>query len=80
MELKLNLTVFRSFDLALKNDMERIQALSLIRKVLLLSASIFDVSMARSLVALANCGIEEKDRLLRACLACLSELGNNDLD
>lgn len=51
------------------------------RKLLMLGAPAFDCSMARSLVSLANCGIEEKDRMLRACLACLCEIGvlNPDL-
>ncbi|KAF5269709.1 hypothetical protein FQA39_LY08632 [Lamprigera yunnana] len=74
-ELRLPFLVTRCLDLSLKNDTERIQALSLMHKVLLLSATNFDASMARCLVALANCDIEDKDRLLRACLACLSELG-----
>lgn len=59
----------------MKNDVERTEALKLMRKILLLSPSRFDVAMARSLVALANGGIEEKDRMLRACLAILCELG-----
>ncbi|KAK5644405.1 hypothetical protein RI129_005705 [Pyrocoelia pectoralis] len=74
-KLKLHYLVARSLDLSLRNDMERIQALSLMQKILLLSAAEFEVAMARSLVALANCGIEDKDRMLRACLACLCELG-----
>lgn len=58
----------------LKNEIERIEAMKLIRKVLFLSPSNFDITMSRSLVSLANGGIEEKDRLLRATLATLSEL------
>ncbi|KAK4875147.1 hypothetical protein RN001_011569 [Aquatica leii] len=74
-KLRLPYLVTRCLDLSLKNDIERIQALSLMHKILMISASNFEISMARSLVALANCGIEDKDRLLRASLACLSELG-----
>lgn len=59
----------------LKNDVERIESMKLIRKILILSPSNFHISLGRSLVALANGGIEEKDRLLRICLATLSELG-----
>lgn len=58
----------------LKNEVERIEAMKLIRKVLFLSPSNFDVAVCRSLVAIANGGIEEKDRMLRATLATLSEL------
>lgn len=67
--------VFRSVDLALKNDVERIEAMKLIRKALMLSPSNFSAAISRSLVSLANGGIEEKDRMLRVCLAILSELG-----
>lgn len=62
-------------DLALKNDAERIEAMKLIRKALMLSPSNFSAAISRSLVSLANGGIEEKDRMLRVCLAILSELG-----
>lgn len=62
-------------DLLNKNDVERIEAMKLIRKILLISSSNFDKSMARSLVSLANGGIEDKDRMLRVCLATLSEIG-----
>lgn len=67
--------IFRSLDLALKNDVERIEAMKLIRKALMLSPTNFSAAISRSLVSLANGGIEEKDRMLRVCLAVLSELG-----
>ncbi|CAH0555004.1 unnamed protein product [Brassicogethes aeneus] len=67
--------ITRSLDLIYKHDVERIEAMKLIRKILILSPLNFDSSMARSLVALANEGSESKDRLLRICLATLSELG-----
>ncbi|KAI4461161.1 cytosolic regulator pianissimo [Holotrichia oblita] len=73
-ELLFPALITRSFDLLLKNEIERIEAMKLIRKVLFLSPSNFDVTMSRSLVSLANGGIEEKDRLLRATLATLCEL------
>lgn len=65
----------RSLDLAARNDAERIEVLKLVRKLLMLSPSNFDTAISRSLVSLANGGIEEKDRMLRACLAILCELG-----
>ncbi|KAL1513243.1 hypothetical protein ABEB36_002676 [Hypothenemus hampei] len=58
-----------------KNDQERVEALKLIRKSLLLAPSKFDVSLVRSLVSLANEGTEGKDRLLRISLATLAETG-----
>ena len=69
--------IARSLDLVLKNDVERIEAMKLIRKILLLSPSNFHVALGRSLVSLANGGVEEKDRLLRICLATLCELGTS---
>lgn len=66
--------IARSLDIVLRNEIERIQALKLIRKVLVLSAEDFHVALARSLVSLANAVTEEKDRMLRACLAALCEL------
>ncbi|CAG9860535.1 unnamed protein product [Phyllotreta striolata] len=65
----------RSLDLILRNDAERIEAMKLIRKMLIISPSSFDVSLARCLVSLAYEGTEAKDRMLRVCLATLSELG-----
>lgn len=62
-------------DLIIKNDVERIETMKLTRKILLISPFHFDVSIVRSLVSLANGGIEDKDRMLRVCLATLSEIG-----
>lgn len=67
--------ISRSLDLVLKNDIERTEAMKIMRKILLTSPTNFHMAMARSLVSLANGGIEEKDRMLRACLAILCELG-----
>lgn len=41
----------------------------------MISPTDFDISLGRALVALANGAHEEKDRMLRACLAALSEFG-----
>lgn len=46
----------------------------------MLSPSNFSAAISRSLVSLANGGIEEKDRMLRVCLGMLSELGEEDDD
>ncbi|XP_017771831.1 PREDICTED: rapamycin-insensitive companion of mTOR isoform X1 [Nicrophorus vespilloides] len=74
-KLLIPLMVVRSLDLAIKYDIERIEAIKLIRRVLLIAPNLFDKVLARCLVSLANGGVEEKDRLLRVCLAALSELG-----
>ncbi|CAG9817290.1 unnamed protein product [Phaedon cochleariae] len=65
----------RSLDLISRNDGERIEAMKLIRKALIISPASFDMSLARCLVSLAYEGTEAKDRMLRICLATLSELG-----
>nr|XP_023027367.1 rapamycin-insensitive companion of mTOR [Leptinotarsa decemlineata] len=65
----------RSLDIILRNDVERIEAMKLIRKSLIIAPSKFDMSLARCLVSLAYEGTEAKDRMLRICLATLSELG-----
>lgn len=67
--------ITRSLDLISRNEGERIEAMKLIRKVLIVTPSNFDISIVRNLVALANEGSESKDRMLRTCLATLSELG-----
>lgn len=67
--------ITRSLDLIQKNDVERVEAMKLIRKILTVAPSQFDISMARGLVSLANEGTEGKDRLLRICLATVSEIG-----
>lgn len=73
--------IARSIDLVLRNDSERIQAFKLIRKILLICPKNFDVTLVRTLVSLANGVGEDKDRMLRVCLAALCELGilNSDL-
>ncbi|XP_050303046.1 rapamycin-insensitive companion of mTOR [Anthonomus grandis grandis] len=65
--------VMRSLDL--KNDVERVEAMKLIRKMIHIAPKKCDISLARSLVSIANGAPEGKDRLLRICLATLSELG-----
>ena len=58
----------------MRNDMERVQALQLVRRMLLLAPTDVTPSIVRSLVSLASSATEEKDRMLRPCLAALSEI------
>lgn len=67
--------VARSMDLNLRNEIERIQALRLVRRILLLAPKHFSPALARSLISLTNSGVEEKDPIFRAFLAALCELG-----
>ncbi|XP_073832423.1 rapamycin-insensitive companion of Tor isoform X2 [Musca autumnalis] len=63
----------RSIDIMLKNNDERVQALKLIRKMLAISPENISPVLVRCLVSLADTGLEEKDKLLRVCLATLCE-------
>ena len=54
--------------------MERVQALRLVRKMAFVGPKHFPLSLVRSLVAIAEDGKKECDRLYRICLACLCEL------
>lgn len=67
--------VARSMDVNLRNEMERMQALRLVRRILVLAPKHFSPALARSLISLTNGGIDEKDRAFRAFLATLCELG-----
>ncbi|XP_026669224.1 rapamycin-insensitive companion of mTOR [Ceratina calcarata] len=67
--------VARSMDINLRNEMERMQALRLVRRILVLAPKHFSPILARSLISLTNGGVEEKDGTLRVFLATLCELG-----
>ncbi|XP_015189227.1 PREDICTED: rapamycin-insensitive companion of mTOR [Polistes dominula] len=67
--------VARSMDVNLRNEMERVQALRLVRRILALAPKHFSPVLARSLISLTNGGIEERDRAFRVFLATLCELG-----
>lgn len=70
--------VSRSLDILLKNEEERIQALKLIRKMMMISAEAVSPVLIRCLVALVDTSMIENskpDRIVRACLATLSEFG-----
>ncbi|KOC64221.1 Rapamycin-insensitive companion of mTOR [Habropoda laboriosa] len=67
--------VARSMDVNLRSEMERMQALRLVRRILVLAPKHFSPVLARSLISLTNGGVEEKDGAFRAFLAILCELG-----
>lgn len=76
--LQLPYLVVRSLDILLKNEEERIQALKLIRKIILISPEQLSPVIVRCLVALGDTSMVDNtkpDRIVRACLATLCELG-----
>lgn len=61
-----------------KNEEERIQALKLIRKIIMISPEHLSLAIVRCLVSLCDTLMidgQKPDRIVRACLATLSELG-----
>ncbi|XP_016844354.1 rapamycin-insensitive companion of mTOR [Nasonia vitripennis] len=67
--------IARSMDINIRNEMERIQALRLLRRILVLAPKHFSPTLARSLISITRGGMEEKDRAFRVFLAVLCELG-----
>ncbi|KAL5015873.1 hypothetical protein ScPMuIL_005462 [Solemya velum] len=66
--------IARSIDLCLDNELERIHALKLVRKVAHFGAEKFPTCLVYPLVAICNDGSAERDRMLRVCLCTLCEL------
>jgi rapamycin-insensitive companion of mTOR len=76
--LQLPYLICRSLDILLKNEEERIQALKLIRKMIFIAPDLVSPALVRVLVSLGDTSMVEStkpDRIHRACLATLSELG-----
>ncbi|GAB0093446.1 rapamycin-insensitive companion of mTOR [Sergentomyia squamirostris] len=74
-DLQLSNLVCRSLDIVLKNEEERVQALKLIRRLLILAPHLINPAIVRCLVSLGESGSEYGDRMLRSCLAVLCEFG-----
>ncbi|XP_050686343.1 rapamycin-insensitive companion of mTOR-like isoform X3 [Eriocheir sinensis] len=66
--------IIRCMDISLDNQVERVQALRLARRLLMVAPDLFPVALARCLVAIARDGAKERDRLLRSALATLNEM------
>lgn len=48
-------------------------------QMITVNASLFPSSVANSLIAVGNDGLQERDRMVRACIAIICELGQNFL-
>lgn len=74
LDLNIHHLIARSLDIVLDNQIERIQALRLLRNMLAIDPSMFPLALGRCLCAIANDNSLEKDMLLRACWATIAEL------
>ncbi|XP_071953101.1 rapamycin-insensitive companion of mTOR-like isoform X2 [Antedon mediterranea] len=80
LDLQIDILVGRCLDFCQDNDVERIQSMRFIRRILTVAPQLFPQSLANVLVAIANDGDSERDRLQRACLATLCELAIKNTD
>ncbi|XP_073538000.1 rapamycin-insensitive companion of mTOR isoform X2 [Phyllobates terribilis] len=72
--LKVDYLIARCIDIQQSNEVERTQALRLVRKMITVNASLFPSSLTNSLIAVGNDGLQERDRMVRACIAIICEL------
>ncbi|KAK1788330.1 hypothetical protein P4O66_016775 [Electrophorus voltai] len=66
--------IARCIDIQQSNEVERTQALRLVRKMITVNAQLFPSSITNSLIAVGNDGLQERDRMVRACIAIICEL------
>uniref|UniRef100_A0AAR2IRC7 RPTOR independent companion of MTOR, complex 2 a n=1 Tax=Pygocentrus nattereri TaxID=42514 RepID=A0AAR2IRC7_PYGNA len=66
--------ISRCIDIQQSNEVERTQALRLVRKMITVNAQLFPSSITNSLIAVGNDGLQERDRMVRACIAIICEL------
>ncbi|XP_055488041.1 rapamycin-insensitive companion of mTOR isoform X1 [Leucoraja erinacea] len=74
LKLRVDYLIARCIDIQQSNEVERTQALRLVRKMITVNAALFPNSITNSLIAVGNDGLQERDRMVRACLAILCEL------
>ncbi|XP_067885233.1 rapamycin-insensitive companion of mTOR isoform X1 [Heterodontus francisci] len=74
LRLRVDYLIARCIDIQQSNEVERTQALRLVRKMITVNAALFPSSITNSLIAVGNDGLQERDRMVRACLAILCEL------
>ncbi|CAI9743243.1 rapamycin-insensitive companion of mTOR [Octopus vulgaris] len=72
--LHIDYLIARCLDICLSNEVERIHAMKLIRKIIQLFPHQVPLSMLYPMVAIGRDGSSERDRLRRACLATICEL------
>ncbi|XP_051960236.1 rapamycin-insensitive companion of mTOR [Xyrauchen texanus] len=74
LRLQVDYLIARCIDIQQSNEVERTQALRLVRKMITVNALLFPSSVTNSLMAVGNDGLQERDRMVRACIAIICEL------
>uniref|UniRef100_A0A672N801 Rapamycin-insensitive companion of mTOR-like n=1 Tax=Sinocyclocheilus grahami TaxID=75366 RepID=A0A672N801_SINGR len=74
LRLQVDYLISRCIDIQQSNEVERTQALRLVRKMITVNALLFPSSITNSLIAVGNDGRQERDRMVRACIAIICEL------
>ncbi|XP_036382233.1 rapamycin-insensitive companion of mTOR [Megalops cyprinoides] len=74
LQLQVDYLIARCIDIQQSNEVERTQALRLVRKMITVNALLFPSSITNSLIAVGNDGLQERDRMVRACIAIICEL------
>ncbi|XP_026052059.1 rapamycin-insensitive companion of mTOR-like [Carassius auratus] len=74
LRLQVDYLIARCIDIQQSNEVERTQALRLVRKMITVNAPVFPSSITNSLIAVGNDGPQERDRMVRACIAIICEL------
>ncbi|KAG9261636.1 rapamycin-insensitive companion of mTOR-like isoform X1 [Astyanax mexicanus] len=74
LQLQVDYLISRCIDIQQSNEVERTQALRLLRKIIAVDAALFPGSVTNSLVAVGNDGLHEGDRMVLACNAIICEL------
>ncbi|KAF4077564.1 hypothetical protein AMELA_G00209630 [Ameiurus melas] len=74
LRFRVDYLISRCIDIQQSNEVERTQALRLVRKMITVNAQLFPSSITNSLIAVGNDGIQERDRMVRACIAIICEL------
>lgn len=70
--------LYRSVDVCLDNEVERIHAIKLIRKIAHVAPQKLSTSLIYPLVAIGNDGVHERDRMVRISLATICEIGKKN--
>ncbi|XP_066509823.1 rapamycin-insensitive companion of mTOR-like isoform X1 [Hoplias malabaricus] len=74
LQLQVDYLISRCIDIQQSNEVERTQALRLLRKIIAVDAALFPISVTNALVAVGNDGFHEKDHMVLACNAIICEL------